>query len=271
MIFCSELALENKECQQDTEKKMATRTLDHRKEAILKSIVGEYIRTAEPIGSKAIAEREGLGVSPATIRNEMAVLEELGYIGQPHTSAGRIPTDKGYRFYVDSFQDAIELSEEEQKRVMEALANIRKKEIEDIIRGILPMLSYLTCYVSLVLGPPAKRHAYFWGLHQLLHQPEFGDVHKVEYLLELLEHEYRLSELLMEDIGDMQVHVRIGSENKHRELNGMSLVMAQYADDKEPLGTIGILGPTRMDYENAIPMVGFTARRLSRMMSGISD
>lgn len=245
--------------------------LDKRKEQILKTIISEYIRTAEPVGSKTIAGKEDLGISSATIRNEMAVLEELGYIDQPHTSAGRIPTDKGYRYYVDSFQARVALSDDEQKRIVEALAAIRRREVEDILRGILSTLSYLTCYVSLVLGPPIKRHAYFWGLHQLLHQPEFEDIHRVEYLLELLEHEYRLSELLMEDLGQAQVHVRIGSENRHKELDGMSLVMARYSNEEEPLGTIGILGPTRMDYENAIPVVDFTARRLSRLMTDAGD
>ncbi len=245
--------------------------LDKRKEQILKTIISEYIRTAEPVGSKTIAEKEDLGVSSATVRNEMAVLEDLGLIDQPHTSAGRIPTDKGYRYYVDLFQASIILSDDEQERILAALADIRRREIEDMLRCILSTLSHLTCYVSLVLGPPDKRHAYFWGLHQLLHQPEFENIQRVEYLLELLEHEYRLSELLMEDLGQTQVHVKIGSENKRRELDGMSLVMAQYANDEEPLGTIGILGPTRMDYENAIPVVDLTARRLSRLMTDVGD
>lgn len=247
-------------------------TLDARKERILETTIGEYIHTAEPVGSKAVAELEGLKVSPATVRNEMAVLEELGYLTQPHTSAGRIPTDLGYRYYVDSYAGRLGLSESEETRVADTLAEIKAREIEEVMRGISAALSNLTCYVSVVLGPPAKRHVYFWGVSAILHQPEFLDVHRVEDLLEVLEQEYSLIDVLMEDMEDMEepvVHARIGSENKRRELSGLSLILAGYGDDREPLGTLGILGPTRMDYVSTMPVVDFTAKRLSSLLAGL--
>lgn len=248
---------------------METTRLDERKASILEAVINHYISTAEPVGSKVIADGYDLGVSPATIRHEMSVLEELGYLAQPHTSAGRIPTDKGYRYYVDSLREILSLSTRDVASLRIKLKALKRLKVEDILRQISSLLATRTCTISLVLSPLDKQKVYFWGISQILHQPEFVDIHRVEFLVELLEGEYRLAEMLMEEIEEPQVHVRIGSENKHSELTGLSLVAAQYTRQGEPAGIVGLLGPTRMDYGKAIPMVDFTARNLSRLLEEV--
>jgi len=126
--------------------------LDERKMKILSAIIDDYIATAEPIGSRTIARKYHIGISPATIRNEMADLEELGYLSQPHTSAGRIPSNKGYRFYVDFLMPSGKLSESEQSLIKRLLKK-RTRELEALIEETGKIISDLTSYTALILGP----------------------------------------------------------------------------------------------------------------------
>lgn len=129
--------------------------LDDRKLAVLRAIVEDYVSTNEPVGSKALAERHNLGVSPATIRNDMAVLEEQGYIAQPHTSAGRIPTDKGYRFFVDRLSTIKPLSSAE-RRAIETFLN-GAYDLDDVVSRTVRLLAQLTRQVAVVQYPSLTR------------------------------------------------------------------------------------------------------------------
>ncbi|MDI3481155.1 MAG: heat-inducible transcriptional repressor [Tepidanaerobacteraceae bacterium] len=126
--------------------------LDERKMKILSAIIDDYIATAEPIGSRTIARKYHIGISPATIRNEMADLEELGYLSQPHTSAGRIPSNKGYRYYVDFLMPSRKLDEYEQA-IIKRLLKKRVRELEDLIEEAGKVISKLTSYTAIILGP----------------------------------------------------------------------------------------------------------------------
>jgi len=143
--------------------------MDERKRKILRAIVLDYIATAEPIGSRTIARKFDLGVSPATIRNEMADLEDLGFIEQPYTSAGRIPSDAGYRYFVDCLMDPQVLSEED-KEAIERESTKRIHEIQEVISHTSKLLSELTNLTSLVLGPQ-KTKSTFGKMHFLPYQP----------------------------------------------------------------------------------------------------
>ena len=143
--------------------------MDERKRKILRAIVMDYIATAEPIGSRTIARKFDLGVSPATIRNEMADLEDLGFIEQPYTSAGRIPSDAGYRYFVDCLMDPQVLSEED-KETIERESTKRIHEIQEVIAHTSKLLSELTNLTSLVLGPH-KGKSTFGKMHFLPYQP----------------------------------------------------------------------------------------------------
>lgn len=127
-------------------------TLNERKRRVLQAVVDDYVETALPVGSRTVARKYGLGVSPATIRNEMADLEELGYLEQPHASAGRVPSDKGYRFYVDSLMEIRKLAEEEIQKIEDLLLQ-RTYELEQLIYDTAKILSETTNYLALVLGP----------------------------------------------------------------------------------------------------------------------
>ncbi|MFG1921586.1 heat-inducible transcriptional repressor HrcA [Cryptosporangium sp. NPDC048952] len=130
-------------------------TLDERKLSVLRAIVQDYVNTEEPVGSKALAERHQLGVSPATIRNDMAVLEEEGYIAQPHTSAGRIPTDKGYRLFVDRLAGIKPLSAAE-RRAIQTLLN-GAIDLDDVVTRTVRLLAQLTRQVAVVQYPSLTR------------------------------------------------------------------------------------------------------------------
>ncbi|HBV88132.1 MAG TPA: heat-inducible transcription repressor HrcA [Desulfosporosinus sp.] len=143
--------------------------MDERKRKILRAIVQDYIATAEPIGSRTIARKFDLGVSSATIRNEMADLEELGFIEQPHTSAGRIPSDAGYRYFVDCLMDPQALNAEEIE-IIERESAKRINELQEVITHTSKLLSELTNLTSLVLGPH-KGKSTFGKMHFLPYQP----------------------------------------------------------------------------------------------------
>jgi len=146
--------------------------LDDRKLAVLRAIVEDFVRTHEPVGSKGIVERHQLGVSPATVRNDMAVLEEEGYIAQPHTSAGRIPTDKGYRLFVDRLSQVKPLTPAERRAIESFLAGA--VDLDDVMTRSVRLLAQLTRQVALVQYPSlmtsAVRHVELVALseHRLL-------------------------------------------------------------------------------------------------------
>lgn len=126
-----------------------------RKQVILRAVTDDYISTAEPVGSRTIARKYDMGISPATIRNEMADLEEEGYLEQPHASAGRIPSDKGYRFYVDTLMLGRSITEVEQSRIRQEYGR-RRDEIRSLVRGTAKVLGEMSQYASVVVGPAVK-------------------------------------------------------------------------------------------------------------------
>ena len=134
--------------------------MDDRKSRVLQAIIEDYVSTAEPVGSRTLARKYHLGVSPATIRNEMSDLEEMGYLEQPHTSAGRIPSSLGYRYFVDFLMEVREPVAEEERRISEAFRR-RLSEVEWLIQQTARLLSDLTNYTSIVAGPEFKEAAFY--------------------------------------------------------------------------------------------------------------
>src|SRR5215472_15890765 len=146
-----ELALSDVECQG------GEHVLDERKLAVLRAIVEDYVSTTEPVGSKSLVDRHGLDVSPATIRNDMAVLEEQGYIAQPHTSAGRVPTDKGYRLFVDRLSSVKPMSAAERRAIETFMAGAFS--LDEIVARTVRLLAQLTRQVAVVQYPLLSRSA----------------------------------------------------------------------------------------------------------------
>ena len=337
--------------------------LDERKYLILQAIIDDYILTAMPVGSRTISRKSGVGYSPATIRNEMSDLEELGYLDQPHTSAGRVPSNKAYRLYVDHLMKAVKLTNDEREQMHDHLV-AKSKQVEGVIRSAAGVLSDATKYTSVIVAPKlstlrikhvqlvpvaermalmvivtnagivkdaiitipegmdadelyaisrtlteklaekpleAVRQAFaellrnaeynrkllgetlqviekrleaggdasdviVGGPANMLEYPEYSDVNKARSFLSVLESKDTLRKLLNRD-GGMEISIRIGPENQLPALNDCSIVTASYRVGDHSSGTLGIIGPTRMNYNRVISVLEFMGRALSDVLS----
>ena len=335
--------------------------LDDRKLAILRAIVTDYVSSQEPVGSRALVERHNLGVSPATVRNDMAVLEDEGYITQPHTSAGRIPTDKGYRLFVDRLGVVKPLSPAERRAIQTFMAGAL--DVDDVVRRTVRLLAQITRQVAIVQDPvlssatirlielislaagrglvilvnssgrveqrpvelgDASEHlladlrgrlnaavvglppsqaverlsALLDELPPDLHAlgsvviatllelttsdpatrvvvggvpnlTRFGDQFEttVKPVLEALEEQVVLLRLLGEAGGSTDVTVRIGHENPYEPLQSTSIVASAYSHGDDVWASMGIVGPTRMDYPSTMASVRAVARYVGRFLA----
>lgn len=229
-----------------------------RQAKILRAIVEEYAEVASPVGSQLLAKI--FGVSSATIRAEMAHLEKLGYIEQPHTSAGRVPTDKGYRFYVNQATESGSL--EAPSRAERALtARIGEGSVpERAIRNTVDTLVELTHNLGLAT---IGKQLYMSGLSNLFGQPEFmhpGQVQEVARLLDNLE------PWLQEAAPNQPLSVYIGSENPIGRNSGCSLIISKFRSPYSDKSFIGVLGPTRQSYKEVMGLVENAGQMLERAL-----
>ena len=330
---------------------MSAEMLDDRKAAILRAVVEEYIDTAQPVGSGLVARTAGVDVSPATVRNEMAALERDGYLAQPHTSAGRIPTEKGYRFFVDTLDTSVDLDPSQRQQIRSFFGKAHG-EIEQVLAETSRLLSDLTTNTGVVVRAPVdhgtirsvqlvslaprvvllvvvlstggveKRTLEFGAemgeervivastrlasmltgsargavvaptgdelvdaavdaLRMTAEEDDrvyvggaarmadaFDAVQTVRRVLELLEH-HLVVVTLLRDVLDRGLSVAIGTETGLEPLAQCAVVVAPYEIDGERAGTIGILGPTRMNYPQALAAVATVSRRLeTRLREG---
>ncbi|MCH7779286.1 MAG: heat-inducible transcription repressor HrcA [Acidobacteria bacterium] len=343
--------------------------LDSRSSEVLRTVIRQHILSGEPVGSKAVTGGTMLDLSPASIRNVMAELEERGLLQQPHTSAGRVPTDRAYRLYVDQMLRKTRLSPSQAQAIDTALADSRG-EIPDLLAEVSRQLSQFSKQVGLVLAPnlqrvpidriefvrldsrrvvailvarsgvvhnrvleiaePAEqveldrigryltdelggltlpemrdrllirmgeeRAAYdrlmmqslelgrqalesreddaellVEGASNLIGSPEFSELDAMRDLFRTLEEKKALIQLLSQVIDGEGVQVVIGAENPQEQLSKCSLVVATYGTETQTRGTLGIVGPTRMEYAKAIALVEHLAAVLSRLLSGPGD
>ena len=344
--------------------------LDERKQKILGAVVRDYVETVKPLGSEELAQRHQWGIKSATIRNELAELSDLGFLRQPHTSAGRIPSDQGYRFYVDHLM-ALPLQEEAVLPILDK--EDQALEMERLLRRTCALLTRTTSYTSVATPPrpadtqlnhifispagddrlllvlilstgqvenrllcpappesasassgemaavgnalnaalvghslatlPAASFAppaefspslrglysalvaaaqqmaqaaaeddsiYLEGASEILRQPEFRDVAKIECVLETLQRGTLLFQTLSRALLGADVTVVIGAENHVPAMTECSVVTASYYVGTRRRGTLGVVGPTRMDYDRAVPAVGFFSRTLSRTLTRLA-
>lgn len=357
--------------------------LSHRQQHILWATVRQYIATAEPVGSKSLMEEYNLDVSPATIRNAMGALERSGLLFQPHTSAGRIPSDSGYRIYVDQLMQPSDVLARQVDPLLGERLNWVDWSMEALLRGAAQILSTLSGYITLITMPQPQvaqlRHLQMvqvnpgqvllivvmdsyesystlielsksgdteaideaadpdlldrelqilsnflnhqlrgrslteiagldWseldrefqryadllkaaaqalsrrtqlsgttqilmsGLAEVLRQPEFAETHQFQSLIQLLEEEQeQLWPLIFEDVDSsatsQRVMVRIGAENPLEPIKSCAIVTSTYYRGTMPVGSLGVLGPTRMIYDSAIPVVEAAADYLSQALS----
>lgn len=335
-----------------------------RKWLILQAIIEDYISTAEPVGSRTISKKYVTDVSPATIRNEMADLEDMGFIEQPHTSSGRVPSEKGYRLYVDRLMEK-NGQEVDKNEVM--LKELRETvgEIDRLVRHASRILSHMTSYASFISAPQIRKNSlqkiqlikvsrgvilaviitdggivknstirdygdiseewidqlnaylnkmlrgvdleklgeidlgildngnpmladilsqiraelyqaltysdnmeiYSNGASNLLGLPEYADVGKAKSFFTMLEDTSELSKIITL-IGD-DVKVSIGSENSVEQLRDCSLITATYKLDGKTIGSVGVIGPTRMEYSKVIRIVDMMTHNLTDILGGL--
>lgn len=336
--------------------------MEERKQHILRAIVQSYIATAEPVGSRTVARIYSLGISPATIRNEMQDLELMGYLEQPHISAGRIPSWKGYRFYVDSLMQPGAVSAEEEEIIREWFAAQRGRA-QIVLSDLAKVLSKLTHTLSLAItneaaagvfhyvrflplnreqaillvvtqdglvenslfpipggvrfeelasfaerinnafhGRPLRevtqeallalredlwaepevyvgtaerirdaagrgREIYTGGVAELIRQPEFHDTERIRELLALTEESERLAELLTTG-PETALDIRIGPETGDPVLRDFSVVRAQFFADRKLVGSVAVVGPTRMEYDKIFSLLQFMQARMNVLLSG---
>jgi transcriptional regulator of heat shock response len=239
-------------------------TTDRRLE-ILRAIVDEYVQTQEPVGSKVIAEKNALGISPATIRNEMALLEEEGLITQPHTSAGRIPTDRGYRIFVDKLATVKPLSNAERRAIETFLHG--SHDLEELMKRSAKLLADITKQVAVVKYPIIgdSQNREMMAVSGTANLARSGEGESLFNILEALEEQAVLLRLLSD--AAPTVHVTIGSEQSDANLQSTSLVTVGYGLETSPLGALGVLGPTRMDYASSMSAVSAVARYIGRFIT----
>jgi len=339
--------------------------LDERSKKILRELISRYCMTGEPVGSRTLSKSTKMNLSAATIRNVLADLEEMGYIRQPHTSAGRVPTDKGYRFYVNhlirshsinslqreliqdnliasagSFEElltlttallsrlshnialavapdldkmtlenmdfmiinrtrilailitkggvisnkVIDLEEPVSQEELVRIANYLKTQFCNLtlpqirLRVIEMMKREQTQYDQMIkkammLSQKAietrsdREQLLVIGASQIVNYPEFSDLGRTRDLLEALEQKSKILHILNECIEGEGIHIVIGSENADPDFKGLSLVSSPYKYHNQSIGTLGILGPTRMEYGKIIPLVDHIARVISNVLS----
>ncbi|HSW36436.1 MAG TPA: heat-inducible transcriptional repressor HrcA [Candidatus Limnocylindrales bacterium] len=343
---------------------MAT-PISERKKHILRAVVVNYIKTAEPVGSRTVARSHRMNLSSATIRNEMADLEEMGYLSQPHTSAGRIPSQTGYRYYVDNLMDLDNLSEDDESALSHSLSTEKMREIEQIIVRSAKILSSVTNQTSMIMGPQFRKSAFhqlrilplddrkglvvlitdagfiknkvidlhpslspielhqvvsylnhklygltidqvttslinelkrdlfrrmeileqafilleeslkeekqirvfLFGTTNILNQPEFKDVSKIRRMLNLFEQETLLFKILEDSSSEEGITVTIGAENAVEDIQECALITGTYKIHDKTLGTLGVLGPIRLDYSRVISVMQRLVDNLNKSLS----
>ena len=235
--------------------------LSDRRQRVLAALIEEYVARALPVGSRTLTERYRFGVSPATIRNELSALEEEGYISQPHTSAGRVPTDFGYRTFVDGLIESGSISEDTADA--EALGRLREtaKELDDLLERTSAELAKFTDCLSIVSGPE-RAHPRRLGIMSLMRQPEFAYTEALLPIMQVLEDDTILLHVLDTTVpSDDGPQVRIGRENEAEQLSGVSVVACRYGCGPDG-GIVAVIGPTRMDYNKALTAVRIASKTL---------
>ncbi|MFA5754197.1 MAG: hypothetical protein WC905_02430 [Patescibacteria group bacterium] len=227
--------------------------ISERKKFLLETIIREYVKTATPVSSGVLVEKYKLDISPATVRNEMMELEDEGYIYQPHTSAGRVPTEAAYRLLLVGFQDQKRKKElkETEIRLLDQLFKREDVAFRQTAKAIAELSS------GAVFWAFHKNDLYYTGLSNLFSQPEFKQASAVCDVSGVIDRLEEIIDDVFEDLGDGE-QVLIGSKNPFG--NFLSTVLVKYKNNNQD-GVFGILGPMRMDYGRNLALVEFIKKK----------
>jgi len=238
---------------------------ESRKRAVLAATINKYIQEAMPVASDDISEEFDL--SSATIRNIFSELEETGFLAHPYTSGGRIPTNKGYRFYVDSLLQQIALLDEEKERIVKKYRK-EMRRFEDALEETSEVISNITHYAGIVSFLEWQDKFFYRGISYVLEQPEFRDLDRIRILIRMMEDKQRLLDIINRDFSE-KVKVYIGSEIGSPGMENCSLVVSSYSRKGSPSGRLAVLGPTRMEYKHIIPTLEYISGVLTGVLADI--
>ncbi len=247
--------------------------LTDRQRALLKAVIEEYIENAEPVGSEVVERKHDLGVSPATIRNEMVRLTELGYLRQPHTSAGRTPTSLGFRFYIQELMKEKELPVSAEVAIKESMWQ-RRFEYENLLREAVKALASRCDMLGIAIDD-VNNQVYYSGAANILDWSEFYDIDVTRYVLGLFDEFTRLQEIIGRAQGSDPIHILFGEDMEFENLRSTGFVFTKYEVVPENPstgsgprgGVVGVIGPARMNFALILPYVKYV-RNLITEASG---
>jgi heat-inducible transcriptional repressor len=242
------------------------KTLDPRKQKILGAVVNDYLHCAEPVSSDKIYRKYMRDISPATIRNEMASLEEDGFLQHPHTSSGRVPSDLGYRYFVNQLMKLRGLTHKE-IQFIEKEYKKAGKNVEELLHTTLKIASTLSHLLAVITAPKMPFKVISSGMMNMIKQPEFNDTEHIKNILSVIEREDLIEHIIDDSAKDDDVTIRIGSEIKHKKIKDCSIVVSKYDLFGESVGTISIIGPTRMTYSKITSVVDTISKTLKEILS----
>lgn len=246
-----------------------------RRREVLHAVIREHIASALPVASAELVRRYRMGVSPATVRAELAALEELGLLSHPHTSAGRVPTDLGYRYFIEALMPHPDLREDERVTLSHQFRQARP-DTSEWLRLAASTLARLTREAAIATYDRAlepsevtwSRQIHYEGIDLILTQPEFRIGERVRIVVSLLQDRELLAQVLPGTLGEGDVAVSIGSEHALEPLWPLSLVIGRYGSDRT-VGYVGVVGPTRMDYHRTIGAVRYVGALMSDLVRAL--
>lgn len=236
--------------------------LSDRQKKLLRAVIEKYIENAEPVGSETIEKEASLGVSPATIRNEMVRLTALGYLRQPHTSAGRTPTSMGMKFYVDSLMEEKSLSLKDEVAIKEELTE-GKEDFDKLLRHTAQSLAAQTH--SLALATNEDDDVFSSGYANILDMPEFFDIDITRAVLSMIDKVELLDQIFSKLSSQDQIKILFGDELGVPYLEPCGFVITRYQTPTHS-GVLGVIGPNRLNYPTVIPTMRYFSHLLSELM-----
>ncbi len=221
-----------------------------RQESLLRAIIEAYTDTAKPVSSGELAGGK-FDLSPATLRHDMVVLEDAGFLDQPHTSAGRVPTEQAWRWYVRQVRPPATIGKREQEQLRSAAQTDGQSE-QELLRRVAKVLAQLIAETVIVAFD--KHDTFYTGLANLFQQPEFEQIDVIQSLSRVVDHLDEVMARIYERV-ELQAEVQLGKENPFNEQCGSILVRYRFAD--RPAGVLGVLGPMRQDYSEHLALVHY--------------
>lgn len=239
--------------------------MTERQTRVLKTIIEEYMETAEPVGSQKIEKKYELGISPATIRNEMVKLTKAEYLKQPYTSAGRVPTKKAFKFYVDQLMEEKKLSVAEEVAAKEKIWDSRFN-FDQLMREATRALAEQTR--TLAVAATKEGDIYHSGYAHLLEMPEFYDIDVTKTILSILDETQSLLNLFEKSFGEGPIHLLLGEELGYEFLEPCGMVFTHFKAGPKKSGSLGVIGPSRLYYPRVIPIIRHFANLIEELAKG---